>query len=243
MALVLLMGPSESALAESASASPGPCRSLLYSIFWNGMPAGKAVLRCALSDDRAVVTLTGRTEALMDAVYPVTFEAESLLAADSLAARRYREKTREGRAKDKTELLVFGQDKIAGEDKIAVDVFKNGRLRRTLPVPLGTLDPLGALYRFLGDSGNRNPFLVTDGRRVFEVHMMPGRREEVATPSGRRSVQVWDAAVKVISGKPHVLEKASIRVWTSADDPFTMWKAAVALPYGVFSTQKVDEEL
>jgi len=179
----------------------------------------------------------------MDAVYPVTFEAESTLGAESLAAKRYREKTREGRAKEKTELLIFGQDKIPGEDKIAVDVFKNGRLRRRLPVPSGTLDPLGALYRFLGDSGNRKLLLVTDGRRVFEVRMIRGRREEVAMPSGPRSVQVWDGAVKVISGKPHVLEKASIRVWTPADDPFTIWKASVALPYGVFWTQRVDEKL
>ena len=190
-----------------------------------------------------MVTLTGRTDALMDAVYPVTFEAESTLVADSLAAKRYREITREGRAKEKTELLLFGQDKTAGEDKIAVEVFKNGRLRRTLSVPSETQDPLGAVFRFLRDSVNRKPLLVTDGRRVFEVRMIPRGREEVVTSSGRRSVQVCDAAVKVISGKPHVLEKASIRVWMPVKDPFTIWKASVALPYGVFSTQRADEKL
>lgn len=229
------------AWTESGSPSDGPCRSLSYSIFWNGVPAGKADVHCARSEGRTVVTLTGRTEALMDAFYPVTFDAESLLVADGLAAQRYREKTREGRGKEKTELLVFGDVKTAGQEgTITVDVFKNGRLRRTLHVPQGTLDPLGAVHRFLGASENQGPFFVTDGRRVFEVRTIPGRREELATPLGRRSVQLWNVAVTVVMGKPHVLERAAVQVWTLADNPSAIWKATVALPYGRFSTQMAD---
>ncbi len=72
------------------------------------------------------------------------------------------------------------------------------------------------------------------------MRTIPGRREELATPLGRRSVQLWNVAVTVVMGKPHVLERAAVQVWTLADNPSAIWKATVALPYGRFSTQMAD---
>lgn len=195
------------------------------------MPAGKVTLRVARTQGEAVVMLAGRTESLMDAVFPMEIDAESRLVAESLEALRYREKTREGRAKEKTELLIFG------ENKAGVEVFKNGRHRRTLPVPAGTVDPLGGVFRFLEVPERLSSLYITDGRRVFEVRMSPAGREDVATPSGNQTAMVWDVVVKVISGKPHVLEKSSARIWTAVDRPVVLLKATVALPYGVFSTR------
>lgn len=231
LAVLILAGFPEPASTAKAPPFDAPPRSLSYSIFWNGVPAGKATLRVARSGIETRVTLIGRTDALMDAVYPVKIDAESWLVADPPAPQRYREKTREGRAEEKTELLVFGADKAT------VDVFKNGRHRRTLHVPPGTMDPLGAVCRFLEGSEQPHRLHITDGTRVFEVRLIPARGEELSTPMGRQSARVWDVAVTVISGKRHVLERSSVRVWTAAGDPSVLLKAVVTLPYGVFSTQ------
>ncbi len=195
------------------------------------MPAGKVTLRVARAGDEALVMLAGRTESLMDAVYPMKIDAESRLLAESLGALRYWEETRAGRAKPNTELLIFGE-KNAG-----VEVFKNGRHRRTMPVPAGTVDPLGGVYRFLGAAQRPSSLSITDGKRVFEVRMIPAGREDVATPAGNQTAEFWDVKVKVVSGKPHVLEKSSARIWTAVDHPTVLLKATVALPYGVISTQ------
>ncbi len=234
LAVLILAGFPEAASTAKTPPFDAFSRTLSYNIFWNGVPAGKATLQVARSGDEARVTLAGRTEALLNAVYPLKINAESRLLAESLAALRYEEKTREGRAKEKTELLVFGGAKGT------VDVFKNGRHRRTLNVPAGTVDPLGGVYRFLETAQRQRPLHITDGRRVFEVLLSPARHEEVSTPTGARSAQVWDVAMKVVSGKPHVLEKSSARVWTLEDQPSVLLKAVVTLPYGVFSTQIAD---
>lgn len=231
LVLLILANAPAAAPAETASASDATPLHFSYSIFWNGVPAGKATLQVARVGDEALVTLAGRTEALMDALYPLNIRAESRLLVENLAAVRYEEKTREGRAAEKTELMVFGGAKGT------VDVFKNGRHRRTLNVPAGTVDPLGGVYRFLETKERQRPLHITDGRRVFEVRLSPARHEEISTPTGTQSAQVWDVAMKVVSGRPHVLEKSSARVWTLTGRPSVLLKAVVTLPYGVFSTQ------
>lgn len=216
------------------------CPSLNYSIFWNGMPAGKAQLQCHQSDEEVLVHLKGETHAVLDALYRLRITAKSRLLADGAVPLEYQENTREGRKNTKTTTFVF-----APEQNI-VNVFKNGRLRRTLQVPAGTMDPLGGAYRFLyhfRENGKPNFLRVTDGRRIFEISFTFKGNEAVKTPWGNHDTEVWQASVRVLTGKPHALEKSSIRLWTLTGSPSIVVKMTVALPYGEFSTQLAEPVL
>jgi len=230
--LFVLVGGRDDVQAVGVTGAAVPCPSVSYHILWNGVPAGKAVLQCVRTADRCLVQLEGETHAFLSSVYPMKIKAESRVLADGTASVEYREKIREGRKKEKTELLLFDRD----PDK--VEVFKNGKFRRTLHVLPETMDPLGGLYRFLGNF-QRAPasclIRVTDGRRVFEVQMKPLEREEIRTPLGTRPAQVWRAEVRVVSGKPHVLEKSPMHVWMSEGTSAVLLKAEATLPYGDFS--------
>ncbi len=211
-----------------------PCPSLAYTIFWTGMPAGKAQLQCHQSDQEVVVQLKAETHAVLNAVYPLRIDAKSRLLADGTVPLEYQEYTREGRKNTKTATFVFAPEQNM------VNVFKNGRLRRALQVPAGTMDPLGGAYRFLYDfreNGKPNVLRVTDGRRIFEISLTFTGYEAVKTPWGNHDAEVWRASVRVLTGKPHPLEASSIRLWTLTGSPSIVIKMTVGLPYGEFSTQ------
>lgn len=222
----------ETAAAKTVD-SPASRSLSQYHILWNGVPAGKACLEFATLGDQHLVLLKGETDVIFKAVYPMKIVAESRLLSEGAVPLQYQEKTQEGRKKEKTERLLFATN---GD---TVDVFKNGKFRRTLLVSPGTMDPLGGLYRFLG-AATRGPashlMRITDGTRVFEVRMIPAERQTMETPLGTKAAQEWRATIQVISGKPHPLEKSTLRVWTLEDTPAILLKAHVKLPYGEFST-------
>lgn len=171
---------------------------------------------------------------MLNTVYPLKLNADSRLRADGAHPLQYQEKTQEGPKKNKTEQLIFAPEQNA------VNVFKNGRLRRTLEVPQGTVDPLGAVYRFLSassDAVRTHAMTVTDGKRVFEVRVTPAGKEPVQTPWGTRTAELWQASLRVIAGKPHALEQSTLHAWTLQGRPAILVKATVRLPYGEFSTQ------
>lgn len=177
---------------------------------------------------------------MLNTMYPIKISADSRLFADGTHPLQYQKKTREGPKKKKTQQLIFAPDHNT------VHVFKNGTLRRTLQVPPGTVDPLGAVFRFLSaaeDASRANAMLVTDGKRVFEVRMTSLGQDPVRTPWGKGDAEVWRGSVRVLTGKPHALEQSSLQVWTLHGSPTVLVKATVRLPYGEFSVQIQESEV
>ncbi|ROQ92365.1 uncharacterized protein DUF3108 [Desulfosoma caldarium] len=232
LALFVTCGsPSEAHPPQEPSA---PCLHATYSISWNGLPVGKAKLKCRRFGQEVLVQLQGRSVAALNAVYPLKLKVDSRLRADGTQPLQYQEKTQEGRKKNKTKQIVFAPEQNA------VKVFKNGRLRRTLEVPQGTVDPLGAVYRFLSasfDAMQTRGITVTDGKRVFELHMTPLGEESVQTPWGARTAELWQASARVLAGKPHALEQVTLHAWTLSSRPATLVKATVRFRFGAFSAQ------
>ncbi|MGQ9669242.1 MAG: DUF3108 domain-containing protein [Desulfosoma sp.] len=237
--LVLFVTCGSPGEGRSPQGTSAPSHSAAYSILWNGLPAGKAKLQCRRTDHEVLMQLQGETLAVLNTVYPIKISADSRLRADGAHPLQYKEETREGTKKKKTELLIFASDQNT------VSVFKNGKLRRILQAPLGTVDPLGAVYRFLSaseDAFRASAMLVTDGKRVFEVRMTSVGREPVRTPWGKRDAEMWQASVRVLAGKPHALEQSSLHAWTLYGNPAVLVKATVRLPYGEFSIQIQESE-
>lgn len=188
---------------------------ILYNISWQSIPAGTATLMFTEQGEKAFIELNARTLPVMDVIYPVRTHVESEMLASSSLPSRYFKRSKEGWGEEKTSEVLFDRDRGVAQ------VYKNGRLIRTLAVPADTYDPISCLYfyRKIPKSEEKPVQLtLTDGKRISTGVATVLRRETIETPAGSFKTLVVEPKMEGLTGVFQKSPRSRIIVWLTDDE-------------------------
>ncbi len=155
---------------------------LFYDLKWLGIKAGTATLSFYEATDRVKIVSEARSDAWVDIFYTVRDRVVSELYKDPLRSQRYRITLREGKHRKDREVLFYPEPgKVLFKDYLSKE-------DRTIAVPEGLLDPLGAFYvlRNRDLKVGRDEFIrIFDSKKVYDVRVEVLRKEMVETSLGR----------------------------------------------------------
>lgn len=206
---------------------------LTFNVSWSGVfSAGHASMtvvgtRPAGGSTVWEVSAEGRTNALLYAVYPLEYKADSLIDTYDLLASKGTLWSREGR-RDQMKVTTF--DRRAGKAFFDVD---GDPARKEIPLAAGATDALSAMYALRARPfrrGDRFTLPVLLNGNVLTIQITVEAREQINTAIG--SVMAWRLVPLVLNRSdttPH-----NMAAWVTDDARKLPVKMQVALPMGTF---------
>jgi len=207
-----------------------------------GIPAANAELSVVAGEgNRFRLEARAKGNSVTRLLYPLNSLMVSTVESPGVRPSSYERTGKEGWGDPLNRLLLFDREK--GE----CQYWKDGTLRKTLPIPDDVQDPLSLLYafRFFADlsEGSVVPVKVSDGKSVIEGTVTVLGREEVETPAGTfRAVKV-EPSLEGIRGVFRKSPGAHLYVWLTDDRERQPVKVESEVSVGTFTALLVDIEM
>ncbi len=252
LAGVILLGASRG-VAVAPSPSPGRAilegremlsEDLTYTVKWKLITAGSATLRLSPLRDRVLppgfrIESFARSNEFIDAFFKVRDRVTSLAGLDFNRSFHFSKSQQEGTF-TREEVIEFD----VGE-RVAL-LYRDDKLKGTLPLPDGFCDPLSGLYRFrlLAGSagGDRVSMTTTDGRRVMTVRTEVRGRETITVPAGTFPCLKTEIFMDSLDGIFMRKKHGRIFIWLTDDDSRLPVKMATEVMIGAVETLLVKAE-
>ena len=205
---------------------------LNYNIKWGPLPAGVARIDFSKNGSTYFIHLQAKTHPYFDLFYPIRLYIESRLT-ENLEALRFFQDYKEGFRRKKKEKIIFSSEQGTAS------YYKNGKHKRTIPVPHDIFDPLSILnaFRQFDMDSQEKHIKVTDGKKIIQGNITLLRREKVKTAAGLFDTMVLRSNVKGIGGVFRDDPKATITLWISDDSRRIPVRLASKLKIGSFSAE------
>lgn len=240
-----LMLPALSWASDLAAQLPfKPGERLTYELKWTVIPAGQAVLEVQpMTSVNGVeayhFVLTAKSTRFIDRIYKVRDRIEGFVDTEMTGSMLYKKKQREGSVK-KDVLVVFDTDSNQAR------YYKSGKIRKELPISVGTFDPLSAFYysRFLDLKANsviQKP--VSDGKRwvIGKAHVV--RRETIALANGESyDTYLMEPDLSHVGGVFEKSKDAKLQLWVTADRRRIPVRIKSAVSIGSFTGELVSAQ-
>lgn len=190
---------------------------LEYSLYWNGIKAGKASLEKRESGDTVQLISTVTSTPLAGFVYTVDDLVVSTLKKRPESGgiglpSAYRIKLQEGRhRRDREYRFDYAEKKI-----LYINHLEKERLE--FPLALPTLDPLASIYHVRTlplEVGKSLHVTIFDSKRSYRMEVRVLRREEVDTPAGRFKTI---AIQPVLQSEGFFSRRGEFFLWLTDDD-------------------------
>jgi hypothetical protein len=217
LALGLAVATAPSAAFGAESVVPG--ERLTYSLRWEKVPAGKAVLEVLEGtgpngDPALHFRMTARTNGFVDIFYKVRDRIDSFTDPDLQRSVHYLKKQREGDYK-RDITVTFDWKRYLARYHNKVNGYKDPI--RIMP---GTYDPLSIFYGFREKDlavGDVHRLPVTDGVKTVIGEAEVTGRESVETPAGKFDCFVVRPEIKHLGGVFKKSKDAELTIWITAD--------------------------
>ncbi len=203
---------------QSVSKPFGPGEKLKFVLKWGNIPAGEATLEVLPvetinGEDAYHFVVTAETNSFVDIFFRVRDKIDSYTDLDVTRSLLYKSKQREGSYK-RDILVDFDWTKQQAQYSNA------SKKKPPLPIFLGTVDPLSALYHVRTNELQegvdvRRP--VTDGRNNVTGTVQVIRRETVKVPAGTFETFLIQPQTEGIGGVFQKSKNAKLYLWVTAD--------------------------
>jgi hypothetical protein len=218
-----------------------PGERLTYALKWTVIPAGKAVLEVhpmtAINGVPAYhFVLTAKSTPFIDRIYKVRDRIEGFVDTAMTGSMLYKKKQREGSVK-KDVLVVFDADSNQAR------YYKSGKIRKELPISVGTFDPLSAFYYTRSLELQENSVIqkpVSDGKRwiIGKAHVV--RRETITLDGGDTyDTFLVEPDLSHVGGVFEKSKDAKLQLWVTADQHRIPVRIRSAVVIGSFTGELV----
>lgn len=203
---------------------------LAYDVGWTLLNAGTLTL--SLADDPGGrgrrITGAAKVADALAGLYPLEYQAETLVDGRSLLPRRATVRQREGR-RQRTRITVF--DHAARRAHFE----QVGGRQADVSIPADAHDMLSALYALRArrtlTPGARLSLSVCDSGRLYTALLSVGGSENVDTPAGRFDAYRLTPVVRNAAGQT---EKLGVTLWLTSDARRLPVRLEVELAVGRF---------
>lgn len=234
--------------ANPLAADPGlpfqPGERLTYELKWTVIPAGKAVLEVrpmtTINGEAAYhFVLTAKSTRFIDRIYKVRDRIEGFVDTELTRSMLYKKKQREGAVK-KDVLVVFDADSNQAR------YYKSGKIRKELPISVGTFDPLSAFYYSRSLELRENSVIqkpVSDGKRwvIGKAHVV--RRETITLDNGDTyDTFLMEPDLSHVGGVFEKSKDAKLQLWVTADQRRIPVRIKSAVVVGSFTGELVSAQ-
>lgn len=221
-----------------------PGERLTYELKWTVIPAGKAVLEVRpMTTVNGVPAyhfmLTAKTTPFIDRIYKVRDQIEGFTDTELTGSMLYKKKQREGSVR-KDVLVVF--DTVSNQARY----YKSGKIRKELPISMGTFDPLSAFYYSRSLDLKENSVIqkpVSDGKRWVIGKARVVRRETIALRKGDSyDTFLMEPDLSHVGGVFEKSKDAKLQLWVTADRRRIPVKIKSAVVIGSFTGELVSAQ-
>jgi hypothetical protein len=221
-----------------------PGERLTYELKWTVITAGKAVLEVRpMTSVNGVpayhFVLTAKSTPFIDRIYKVRDRIEGFVDTEMRGSVLYKKKQREGSVR-KDVLVVF--DTASNQARY----YKSGKIRKELPISVGTFDPLSAFYYSRSLDLKENSVIqkpVSDGKRwvIGKAHVV--RRETIELASGDTyETFLMEPDLAHVGGVFEKSKNAKLQVWVTADQRRIPVRIKSAVVIGSFTGELVSAQ-
>ncbi len=221
-----------------------PGERLTYALKWTIIPAGEAVLEVRpLTTINGVPAyhfmLTAKSTPFIDRIYKVRDRIEGFVDTEMKGSMLYKKKQREGSVR-KDVMVVF--DTASNQARY----YKSGKIRKELPISVGTFDPLSAFYYSRSLKLKENSVIqkpVSDGKRwvIGKAHVV--RRETIKLASGDTyDTYLLEPDLSHVGGVFEKSKDAKLQLWVTADRRRIPVKIKSAVVIGSFTGELVSAQ-
>ncbi|MFH2011827.1 MAG: DUF3108 domain-containing protein [Pseudomonadota bacterium] len=216
-----------------------PGERLKYSLRWNIVPAGEAVLEVLpMKSINGIQVyhfrMTAESNSFVDIFYKVRDLIDSYADNKMTHSVRYLKKQHEGNTKRNVSVELDWNNNTA--------YYKDEKKSETTKLLPGAFDPLGILYysRILLSMGNESVQRpVTDGSKCIQGRASIIKRERIEVASGSYDTLLLEPEMEHIGGVFEKSKGAKIKVWVTADHRFIPVKIASKVVVGSFVAELV----
>ncbi|WP_461209036.1 DUF3108 domain-containing protein [Desulfocurvus sp. DL9XJH121] len=234
LSLLLALAPHCPAWGGDLPFCPG--ETLTYSLRWQAIPAGEAVLRVLPPEDLDGVPaqhfrLTATSNAFVDAFYKVRDVVDAYTDRNVERSLLYVKRQREGSYhRDITVNFLWDKGRAQYSNLV------NGPKEPIVILP-GTMDPLSVFYAFRAmpvAEGVRVMRPVSDGVKCVIGEAAVLSRQEIEVPAGRFDTFLVEPDLAHVGGVFKKSKDAKLRVWVTADERHIPVKVASKVVVGHF---------
>lgn len=212
-----------------------------YEVSWNGIPAGSVELELELNGDEYEIKTSARTAKGIDILYKLRYEAETVLAADTLQPKHSFSVTRTNSKKKITELEF-----LPGGEILSTREDNHGKLR-TLKFDSDnfTLEPYSAGFLALSQEwkvGETRRFDMFSGKSRYLIEFTAVEQTEITVNGALRQAIVLCPSVKKLTDTGDDAEDKKLRearIYISVDQPREILKISSDLLFGSVDTMMV----
>jgi hypothetical protein len=229
--------------AESAPATP-PAQpfacgeQLTYTIRWGLITAGSAKLTVqppTLYREQPALqfTMTASTAPWIDKLFKVRDRVDSYVSPDLSQNLFYHQSQHEGHYSRELEVAFDWTTR-------RVQATINGEKREWLPVPVGTVDPLSALYVLRSRPLAMYQTIelsVTDGKKCVAGQGIVLKPETIKTPAGSFDTYLIEPELKDLAGVFKKSPNAKVQIWVTRDPRHLVVKVASKVIVGHFTAE------
>ncbi len=238
--IVMLLFPALPGIAASPFFPVG--EKLTFQIRWSFLVAGETTLE--VKEDQAIggepvkhFVMTTKTTPFIDVFYQVRDVIESYTSQDLNHSLLY---TKKQAGKSKRDIVVTFDWK---KNKAIHTNF--GKVKDTVSLMPGTIDPLAALYYIRQSDFNGDPLIkrpVTDGKYNEIGKAMILRREKVHVPAGIFQTVVIQPSLVKVRGVFEKSKNSTMLLWITDDENRMLIKAASKVSVGSFVAELIASE-
>lgn len=216
---------------------------LNYDIYWSFLKVGQARLEFSKPEnqdaqsDTLTISFTVQSNALIEKIYPVKSEIQSILLIDEMKPLYYRKNQQEGDKHRVTEIEFdwLNQESITRE---------HGSPTNSLPLEPDTLDPLSLILSISNHNFKESPSTftqkVTDGGSIVSIDAYYLEEQELHTKVGTFEANKITVATKELRGVFNKSPNSELYLFMSKDTPAILVKLQSKVRVGSFNAILTD---